>query len=478
MRLHPDKVTEIVPRVYKNTKNFRFTCGFCSRNFNSKNHLNYHLKSHGVTQGNVTLNQQKCPLCDYCDPLKKQLIIHFQEIHNIEIVLESRDFPSRSVFDEWKSILEEENSCKFIKQFSKSLSNGTLTEYICHRSGKFISKGKGLRRLKTQGSNKINGFCPAKIRLVEDDERKCSVRFISKHVGHTNDLSHVTLTADERQVIASKIISNVSFDNIINEIQTSATDDIKRIHLITRKDLHNIKQEYSVNSSSAVKHSQNALGGFDIDTWINQLGQTTDCVLYYKSQQDLDVEHIELKSEDFILIIMNEGQCDILKRYASNCIYIDGISSSNGSNFDLITLMVFDDMLQVFPCAFLITNRMDEEVLKMFFRCIRQRTACLTSRIFLSDASDSFYNAWRQIMGETRYNLYCTWHLDKAWQQNLRVIESKARQRRIKVHLKKMLGEFYNEMLEDPETLEFALYFDYYMKLQKLGKLLPINMWH
>jgi hypothetical protein len=45
---------------------------------------------------------------------------------------------------------------------------------------------------------------------------------------------------------------------------------------------------------------------------MGQRNAHSQCVLFYKPQNLILVEHPELKSEDFVLIIMNEGQPQIL----------------------------------------------------------------------------------------------------------------------------------------------------------------------
>ena len=38
----------------------------------------------------------------------------------------------------------------------------------------------------------------------------------------------------------------------------------------------------------------------------------------------------------------------------------------------------------------------------------------------MSDLASQFYNAWVGVMGGKPLRLLCTWHVDKAWQTELR----------------------------------------------------------
>ncbi|GFV75014.1 integrase catalytic domain-containing protein [Trichonephila clavipes] len=104
------------------------------------------------------------------------------------------------------------------------------------RNRVYISKGKGLRHLKTQGSNKIDGYCPAEIKVFVSETGACSIKFCKTHLGHRNDIGHLSLTDFEQQPIATKIASKIPFDEILDEIRDSVTDSkLERIHLLTKK---------------------------------------------------------------------------------------------------------------------------------------------------------------------------------------------------------------------------------------------------
>lgn len=39
---------------------------------------------------------------------------------------------------------------------------------------------------------------------------------------------------------------------------------------------------------------------------------------------------------------------------------------------------------------------------------------------FMSDDAPAFYNAWKDVMGEARRQLLCTWHVNKSLQEGIR----------------------------------------------------------
>lgn len=293
--------------------------------------------------------------------------------------------------------MEKETFSSYIKiRGSSKYAKSTRIDYRCHRSGEYKSKGKGIRQLKTQGSNKIGGFCPAEITVnIQND--KCDVRFCGHHVGHQQDkdLGHLFLTKTERENIAAKIAAKVPLQCILDEIRDSISNcNLQRIHLLNKKDLFNIESSFKLNESS-VRHQNDAIS---VDAWVNDL-KLSNSVLFYKSQDQLCTQFPGLLSEDFVLIIMTEGQKEVLLNFGEDCICIDGTHGLNGYGFELHTILVLDDLREGFPCAFLISNRSDSEVLKILFSCVEAAIEKkIKPHVFMSDMAEAYYNAWLQVM--------------------------------------------------------------------------------
>lgn len=168
-------------------------------------------------------------------------------------------------------------------------------------------------------------------------------------------------------------------------------------------------------------------------------------VLFYKPQDTTCKDHSGLKNQDFILAIMNSGHKDIAMKFGADCICLDSTHGLNGYGFEMTTLLVIDDMRQGFPCAFLISNRMDSEILEIFFNLIRKEVGTMSPSIFMSDLAENFYNAWVTVMGPPSNRLWCTWHVDHAWRNNLSKIKTQAK----RCEAYKMLKKLHTEKNED-----------------------------
>lgn len=226
-----------------------------------------------------------------------------------------------------------------------------------------LDKSNLLTSFLFSGSNKINGYCPASLNVKFDLTGNITVKFLKTHIGHQCDIGHLYLTSTELQSIAEKIASKIPFSAILDEVRDSIQNEkLERVHLLTKKDLYNIENAYNLNSTS-VRHKDDAVS---VEVWVREM-EDAGSVLFYKAQETSNDMYPFLLSRDFVLIIMTDAQAEIMLKYGSDCVCIDGTHGMNGYGFELNTILVLDSLRQGFPCAFLISNRSDQEVLSLFF---------------------------------------------------------------------------------------------------------------
>lgn len=206
------------------------------------------------------------------------------------------------------------------------------------------------------------------------------MEFCKTHVGHNSDLGRLRLSQAEKDEIACQIAMNVPLDKILDQVRFNiGSGDLNRIDLLSRKDLRNIEQEYSLKSE-AIRHKNDALS---IDSWVREMETAGGIVLFYKPQ-GIPLETCpQFAAEDFILIIMNESQKEMLKHYGDKYVCFDSTHGLNAYGFLLTTLLVLDDLNQGFPCAFMFSNKEDSAAIEMFVSAIldaslKQTYLCLT----------------------------------------------------------------------------------------------------
>nr|XP_008192627.1 PREDICTED: uncharacterized protein LOC103312814 isoform X2 [Tribolium castaneum] len=195
---------DIIPK-----KSYKYQCLQCNKHFSLLKNFNYHKKTHNQSHNPPSKNTYDavCPICQLKAP-KDNLILHFKVEHDIKCETLAIEFTTFEEFSKWKSDMEHDTKSKYVaERGSQGAKDGTtIIKYCCHRSGKYVARGKGLRHLKTQGSNKIDGFCPARLKVIIDKNNQCKVSFIKQHVGHDEeDLGHLFLTLQERKCLANKM---------------------------------------------------------------------------------------------------------------------------------------------------------------------------------------------------------------------------------------------------------------------------------
>lgn len=134
-------------------------------------------------------------------------------------------------------------------------------------------------------------------------------------------------------------------------------------------------------------------------------------------------EYPQMEENDFLLIIMNDAQCCLLKQFGNNIICIDDTHGMNAYGFNLTTVLVVDELGQGFPCAFMLSNRGNFDAVKIFISKIAEFTGILHPNTLMTDMAQVFYNGWTASMGRPKYRLFCAWHVDHAWRQNLHRIQ-------------------------------------------------------
>jgi len=105
----------------------------------------------------------------------------------------------------------------------------------------------------------------------------------------------------------------------------------------------------------------------------------------------------------------------MLTKFGNNVICIDSTHGMNQYDFHLTSLVVVDEYDSGFPVAFCISNKKDTNTWSFFFFLKTEVLDInLHPKVFMSDNDDSFYNAWKQVIGSIPNRLLCTWHIDRA----------------------------------------------------------------
>ncbi len=142
---------------------------------------------------------------------------------------------------------------------------------------------------------------------------------------------------------------------------------IYREHLISKKDVANIKNQLNIDN---VKRHNNDF--VSVATIVEEMKFTEyDAILLFKQQGDKPNTNCSLLGkDDFLLVFQTEFQKNMLSKHGENGVCIDATYKINEYDFLLITLLVLDEYQEGIPVAWAISNHEDKIVLKYFFQAI------------------------------------------------------------------------------------------------------------
>ncbi|KAL1513099.1 hypothetical protein ABEB36_002564 [Hypothenemus hampei] len=221
----------------------------------------------------------------------------------------------------------------------------------------------------------MNVLCTSEIKLIKENG-KILVEYQKCHYGHALEIQHIRLPKSEKQNIASKLVSEITPQRILQSTRDNIEKDSKRIDLLKMKDLENIKTSYGIEWNDGKRDFNDA---FSVALWVKECESLKENpVLLFKPQGQ---EHNILKTEDFCLIIMNSFQKQMIKKFPCT-ITIDNTHGLNGYDFEMTTIMVLDEFHHGFPVAHMFSNKKDTAVQTIFFTLVKGAVGRISIYLF------------------------------------------------------------------------------------------------
>lgn len=166
-------------------------------------------------------------------------------------------------------------------------------------------------------------------------------------------------------IILGKLSLGVPVNRILDDIRSSNIKrDVKKIHLLEKKDIYNIKRDYNITYSTK-KHENDVIS---VNIWVKEMmakGNESP-VLYYKQQGDNDTNIPCLNKNDFCLIIMTQLQSELFLKFGKYKVCIDGTHGLNRYHFQLYSIVVIDEFGNGYPVAFCFSNKSDTDLYRHF----------------------------------------------------------------------------------------------------------------
>ncbi|XP_043220460.1 uncharacterized protein LOC122380911 [Amphibalanus amphitrite] len=158
--------------------------------------------------------------CDQYQDLRK----HLASAHGIDAAVKTETFRCSSLddFQSWK-LLHEANASVAYRILNRATGVGRRT-FVCTRSGVFRPNGKGVRRLKSQGSSKLGHACTSQLVADVADDGSVTATVYPHHYGHGTgpvDLPHLKIPAADKVVVKEKLLKGVNPSRIIQDMRST-----------------------------------------------------------------------------------------------------------------------------------------------------------------------------------------------------------------------------------------------------------------
>lgn len=313
---------------------------------------------------------------------------------------------------------------------------------------------------------------------------KVDVKVCSTHYGHDSNLQHLRLTLSEKYRIAEQLNLGVPREVILDNLRSSASSDIEKIHLINLKDIKNIEKAFGIQ---AVSHEKSTDMYSNLKTWVSSMQSTEHCPILYYDEEGTS----HTNSHDVTITLLTTGQIDMLNKFGNGGIfYIATYSTSNKISWNsqgyrpielyVTTLMLIDDMNEAVPVSFMVTNKHKPSKYLKFFESLKAKVSDMSANALFTDDENDVYTVWCLVFKEEPRHLWSNRFVDSDWRDNLVSIPDEDVQVSIyeklysylestdKDMLENSLDEYASELQANPITNTFGVYFtSRYVNFQK-----------
>ncbi|CAL4116745.1 unnamed protein product [Meganyctiphanes norvegica] len=345
---------------------------------------------------------------------------HLLDIHGKENKISTHQFYSLEEFDNWKDATEIRTGVSYKgKTGWRKNGNTNRMTFYCRRSGNYKPRSIRKRKLKLQGTCRIGTYCSSTIEVRLKDG--CyDVKFFEEHSGHTlgqEDMKYTNLPMSTKNYVAERLSQNVPKEVILEEVRNFGGRS--RSTYITHKDIWNIEEVFDLGKLET-PHKNDVISCRMI---VESLGNE---ILFYK-EQGQESFYPNISKDDFLLVIMKAGQEEILKKHMANDkldLCMDATHGISGHKFEATTLMCITDHNDGFPVSICVSNKVDENIIKIFLSEVKKRVGELKARVFISDDAYTFQNVFLGTFGinSIRFMIKCTWHTERPWQKKLKAL--------------------------------------------------------
>ncbi|XP_065678574.1 uncharacterized protein LOC124808557 [Hydra vulgaris] len=203
-------------------------------------------------------------------------------------------------------------------------------------------------------------------------------------------------------------------------------------------------------------------------------------ILHYKLQGEPDTSH-QFEVSDFIIIIQTEHQKNMFQQFGRAGVCIDSTHGTNGYDFLLTTLLVVDELGEGQPAGWCLATSDSFNFMKLFFGKLKENSGNIYPIWIMTDMAAQYYDAFCNVYTCAPLKLWCTWHVDRAWRDEIHKKKKKNTEMEVDVYKRlrfilqlsdrKLLDDYLNSFMLYLQsftlTKSFAEYFQKYWECKK-----------
>lgn len=270
------------------------------------------------------------------------------------------------------------------------------------------------KRRSRKWVTKQNRGCTSQIIAHRDHTDEYTVIYYKTHYGHDTTVNFTKLSKADRGSIASKLILGLPISTVLESAKNSK-GLVKRVNLVSRKDLNNIRKAYNINSSAGNKLSN--MDVVNINTFLQECNNHEQNPILYSSLDEPG------EANAIVIIIMSHLQSQIFQDPDYNIFVFNSVTLSY-CDFDLITLFVVNSSGESYPATCMFTNDTTDSSLELFFRKIRERVGELAPQYLFTNCEDKYQRIWSECMNSKSKCFYHPQQVDIDIKLNLNKIVS------------------------------------------------------
>lgn len=138
--------------------------------------------------------------------------------------------------------------------------------------------------------------------------------------------------------------------------------------------------------------------------------------IVYHNLNDID------NLSDSLIIIADKSMLDNFLKYGSDSVCMDSTFNVATNKLKLTAIVVINEFGVGAPVVFIVSNSLTTDTFEFCFNKIKLALGVsVVPNVFMSDNDNTYYNAWVLVFGKPNHKLLCTWHITKAWKQQLKL---------------------------------------------------------